>query len=327
MASRSKDKSRREKSDSAPLKSLPSNRDRARRIRRGIDFGLTDLSQSTFEKHAAVLSESPMSQPQYARERADYVLRLQSDYGNKYVQRLVDHVNAQRNAPKPMLQPTSNESRDDLVQRMIVATPDEWDLKEGKEKRVFADWQSLNDHLEEELMGWPERYDVNRAEAGFQVINIDEREIEAEQFAEFFLKGDEEEIEEEVPTVEVIMGLHTTVTGWEPIFTGSMSSCVAMAVLSDYDQENDIYKKRCLWHCIGGNVLDTDDKKYSGFEALEDAAVSPYRFVLIHGLSNTSTYAVDRIREEVSDLISGADSYVDRVSGTVTIYPDGRVET
>ncbi len=51
-----------------------------------------DFSQSSFESHAAMLGASEMSHPMNARQQSMMVQRLQRDYGNRYVQRLVDHV-------------------------------------------------------------------------------------------------------------------------------------------------------------------------------------------------------------------------------------------
>lgn len=59
-------------------------------------FSASDFSQSAFERHAAMLGNSSLSQPMYARQRASFVQKLQRDYGNFYVQRLVDHVTRQR---------------------------------------------------------------------------------------------------------------------------------------------------------------------------------------------------------------------------------------
>ena len=51
-----------------------------------------DFSQHTFERHAALLRDSRFSQPMYAGQRATIVRQLQRNYGNRYVQRLVDHI-------------------------------------------------------------------------------------------------------------------------------------------------------------------------------------------------------------------------------------------
>ena len=55
-----------------------------------------DFSQNTFERHAAILGDSRMVQPMYARQRAMIMQQLQRDYGNQYVQRLVKHISGQR---------------------------------------------------------------------------------------------------------------------------------------------------------------------------------------------------------------------------------------
>ncbi|MCH8063944.1 MAG: hypothetical protein IH861_15735, partial [Chloroflexi bacterium] len=52
----------------------------------------SDFSQATFERHAALLGDNRMARPMHARQRAMVVQQLQRDYGNHYVQRLVDHI-------------------------------------------------------------------------------------------------------------------------------------------------------------------------------------------------------------------------------------------
>lgn len=59
----------------------------------------SDLSQSAFERHTALLSDSHMTQAMYSAQRAAVVRQLQRDYGNAYVQRLVNHVVGQRSGP------------------------------------------------------------------------------------------------------------------------------------------------------------------------------------------------------------------------------------
>ena len=56
----------------------------------------SDFSQGTFERHAALLGDSRMAQPMYHRQRAAIIMQLQRDYGNRYVQRLVDHISRTR---------------------------------------------------------------------------------------------------------------------------------------------------------------------------------------------------------------------------------------
>lgn len=51
-----------------------------------------DIGQSAFQRHAALLGDSRLSQPAYARQRAAFVQHLQHQYGNRYVQRLAEHV-------------------------------------------------------------------------------------------------------------------------------------------------------------------------------------------------------------------------------------------
>ncbi|MCI0438268.1 MAG: hypothetical protein L0177_03950 [Chloroflexi bacterium] len=51
-----------------------------------------DFSLETFEKHAAILGNPRLSHPANALRRAQIARRLQRDYGNAYVQRLVEHI-------------------------------------------------------------------------------------------------------------------------------------------------------------------------------------------------------------------------------------------
>lgn len=55
-----------------------------------------DFGQAAFERHAAILGDVRLSRPIYARQRAAIVRQLQRDYGNHYVQRLVDHISRKR---------------------------------------------------------------------------------------------------------------------------------------------------------------------------------------------------------------------------------------
>jgi len=56
----------------------------------------SDFSQSTFERHAALLGDPRMSHPMYSTKRAAIAKQLQRDYGNRYVQRLVEHIQRRR---------------------------------------------------------------------------------------------------------------------------------------------------------------------------------------------------------------------------------------
>ena len=53
-----------------------------------------ELKQSTFEQHAALLGDSRMSEPANAGVKTLIVQRLQGTHGNRYVQRLVDHISS-----------------------------------------------------------------------------------------------------------------------------------------------------------------------------------------------------------------------------------------
>jgi hypothetical protein len=52
----------------------------------------TDFSRETFERHATLLGDSRTSHPANSVQRAMIVRQLQRDYGNRYVQRLVDYI-------------------------------------------------------------------------------------------------------------------------------------------------------------------------------------------------------------------------------------------
>lgn len=58
---------------------------------------IEQAGDSMFEQHAALLGEPGLSQPMYARQKADVVRRIGRDYGNSYVQRLVEHVQSKKN--------------------------------------------------------------------------------------------------------------------------------------------------------------------------------------------------------------------------------------
>ncbi|MCI0438688.1 MAG: hypothetical protein L0177_06100 [Chloroflexi bacterium] len=55
-----------------------------------------DFSPRAFEQHADLLGDPRMSRPMYGSQRAAILRRLQRDYGNQYVQRLVEHITTQR---------------------------------------------------------------------------------------------------------------------------------------------------------------------------------------------------------------------------------------
>ncbi len=86
-----------------------------------------DVGQGAFERHAAMLGDSRMSQPAYARQRAALVERLQREYGNQYVQRLIDHVSrlgAQAIQTKLAVGPAGDqyEQEADMVAEQVVRT-------------------------------------------------------------------------------------------------------------------------------------------------------------------------------------------------------------
>lgn len=55
-----------------------------------------DFDRASFERHAAELGSERMSKPMYALQRSEYVHDLQRTYGNRYVQRLVEHIDRKR---------------------------------------------------------------------------------------------------------------------------------------------------------------------------------------------------------------------------------------
>jgi hypothetical protein len=59
----------------------------------------SDFSQDTFDRHAAPLGDSRMAQPMYSAQRAAIVRQLQREYGNIYVQRLVNRI---KGSPLPV---------------------------------------------------------------------------------------------------------------------------------------------------------------------------------------------------------------------------------
>lgn len=56
----------------------------------------SDYSQAGFQRHTALLGGSRLSHPMYARQRAIMVQQLQRDYGNRYVQGLVEHISRKK---------------------------------------------------------------------------------------------------------------------------------------------------------------------------------------------------------------------------------------
>lgn len=92
MATRSKETPSGKKLDSKASKNHPSKGYLPQPAYSNVDAGGVDFSESTFNKHAAILGDPRLGQRMYSVQRASFVLRLQSDYGNQYVQRLVDHV-------------------------------------------------------------------------------------------------------------------------------------------------------------------------------------------------------------------------------------------
>ena len=79
-----------------------------------------EFSQATFQRHAALLSDSQFFRPANARAKAQVVRKLQSDYGNQYVQRLVDYIYNGR-AETPAVQRQGLED-DELVQGKFEPT-------------------------------------------------------------------------------------------------------------------------------------------------------------------------------------------------------------
>lgn len=69
------------------------NKSKGSGLSRSVSGGGT--SEEMFERHAALLGDQRMSHPANASQRADIVRQIQRDYGNSYVQRLVDHVSSQ----------------------------------------------------------------------------------------------------------------------------------------------------------------------------------------------------------------------------------------
>ena len=62
----------------------------------GAALPVSDFGRSAFQHHAELLGSSSLSRPVHSRQRALIVQRLHRDYGNRYVQRLVDHISRRR---------------------------------------------------------------------------------------------------------------------------------------------------------------------------------------------------------------------------------------
>ena len=56
------------------------------------DVSNSPFSKSTFDRHVELLSDSHLANKMATRRRAAIVQQLQGDYGNHYVQRLVNQV-------------------------------------------------------------------------------------------------------------------------------------------------------------------------------------------------------------------------------------------
>lgn len=95
-----------------------------------------DYSQGTFENHAALLGSERFLHPSNAIARADMVRRLQSDYGNKYVQRLVSRVRATRVDGK---QPQSQVSMADVL-RKLEETPLDY---QADDHEIHHPWEAF----------------------------------------------------------------------------------------------------------------------------------------------------------------------------------------
>ena len=124
-----------------------------------------DHSQSTFERHVALLGDSRLARLDNTLHRAMIFRQLQRDYGNRYVQRLIDHISRKRAEPvqgKLTVGPAGDkyEQEADLVAKEVMGSvsstgqegaqrqqPEEEELVQGK---AVAQRQGLED--EEELL-------------------------------------------------------------------------------------------------------------------------------------------------------------------------------
>ena len=100
-----------------------------------------EFSQATFERHAALLSDPQLSHPLNATVKAQVVRKLQSDHGNQYVQRLVNHITAKREVQTKRVQRPVAES----VQRHLS----EKEEKTLEKAAPYARWDE--DKIEKEL--------------------------------------------------------------------------------------------------------------------------------------------------------------------------------
>ena len=348
----------------------------------GLTLG-SDFREATFERHASNLAR--LSHPMYSRRKSDLVLQLQRDYGNRYVQRLVDHIGARRadqthrskytvqskltvgpagdryereadrvakkavdmdqpqdnrydqrlenetdvmgakalqvrrpdqvaigpiaqsatvaqqagepteaaevsseaigasggkvhlnslsiDTPMPtkvLAKETPSGDASDIssvvVQRVIVVTPDEYEVAKGKAETVFADWQSLNEHLEDNMVDWPQLYDVDDAEGGFELINNDQKKIEAEEYAALFYDGGTQYWETKragwVIGDEITVSMkHVDTTGDDQALlgTGGISGCLAFVLWEP--------QRRTIGHIYAYDLIAID----AGDKTLED---------------------------------------------------------
>ena len=129
-----------------------------------------EFSQATFESHAALLSDSQLFHPANARVKAQVVRKLQSDYGNQYVQRLVNHITAKREVQSKRIQ----RPEDEAVQRHL-ADEEEGQLEQAADT---AGWDE--DKIFGELLLADNRlrvYTDEEIEGIYHKINLDMMKI------------------------------------------------------------------------------------------------------------------------------------------------------
>ena len=85
--------------------------------------GSGEFSQAAWENHAALLSDGGLSHSMNAMRPASIVGQLQRDYGNRYVQRLFEHISRldRGNAPAADAEGPMPEAVLDALQQQLVA--------------------------------------------------------------------------------------------------------------------------------------------------------------------------------------------------------------
>ncbi len=106
-----------------------------------------DFSRETFERHVALLGGDSVH-PRHPGERADVARRLQRDYGNQYVQRLLSHVQQQtgRQLQRKGKEGLEAEGSEVSGQPNVQQTPEQQESGEKTVSLPPGEWQAVDDN-------------------------------------------------------------------------------------------------------------------------------------------------------------------------------------